>query len=194
MIYQAYEAARRSTRPLYHILNTGQKLARDTRNPLRNTLAMRTLATMWELPARAMKDYGKPRYQVWEELDGAEIGLQETVVQSLPFADLLHFPVDDGREKPKVLIAAALLLGLVNAVIRPIAIVLTFPLTLVTLGLFLLVVNAAMMGLVAVLLSGFSIAGFWTAIGASIVVSITSWVASGLIGNTGRFEVMMIRK
>jgi putative membrane protein len=97
-------------------------------------------------------------------------------------------------DSPGVLIAAALLLGLVNAVIRPIAIVLTFPLTLVTLGLFLLVVNAAMMGLVAVLLSGFSIAGFWTAIGASIVVSITSWVASGLIGNTGRFEVMMIRK
>lgn len=108
LIYQAYEAARRSTRPLYHILNTGQKLARDSRNPLRNTLAMRTLATVWELPARAMKDYGKPRYQVWEELDGVEIGLQETVVQSLPFADLLHFPVDDGREKSKVLIAAAL--------------------------------------------------------------------------------------
>jgi putative membrane protein len=97
-------------------------------------------------------------------------------------------------DSPGVLIAAALLLGLVNAVIRPIAIILTFPLTLVTLGLFLLVVNAAMMGLVALLLGGFSIAGFWTAIGASIVVSITSWLASGLIGNNGRFEVMVIRK
>ena len=97
-------------------------------------------------------------------------------------------------ESPGVLIAAALLLGLVNAVIRPIAIILTFPLTLVTLGLFLLVVNAAMMGLVALLLDGFAIAGFWTAIGASIVVSITSWVASGLIGNNGRFEVMVLRK
>jgi putative membrane protein len=97
-------------------------------------------------------------------------------------------------DSPGVLIAAALLLGLVNAVIRPIAIILTFPLTLVTLGLFLLVVNAAMMGLVALLLDGFAIAGFWTAIGASIVVSITSWVASGLIGNNGRFEVMVLRK
>lgn len=97
-------------------------------------------------------------------------------------------------DSPGVLIAAALLLGLVNAVIRPIAIILTFPLTLVTLGLFLLVVNAAMMGLVAWMLDGFSIAGFWTAIGASIVVSITSWAASGLIGNNGRFEVMVIRK
>lgn len=97
-------------------------------------------------------------------------------------------------DSPGVLIAAALLLGLVNAVIRPIAIILTFPLTLVTLGLFLLVVNAAMMGLVALMLDGFAIAGFWTAIGASVVVSITSWVASGLIGNNGRFEVMVIRK
>ena len=69
---------------------------------------MRALATAWELPARQLKVYGKPRYQVWEEIGDLEIGLQETVVQSLPFADLLHFPVDDGREKPKVLIAAAL--------------------------------------------------------------------------------------
>ncbi len=97
-------------------------------------------------------------------------------------------------DSPGVLIAAALLLGLVNAVIRPIAVILTFPLTLLTLGLFLLVVNAGMLGLVALMLDGFSIAGFWTAIGASIIVSITSWLASGLIGNNGRFEVMVIRK
>ena len=88
------------------------------------------------------------------------------------------------------LLAAALLLGIVNAIIRPVAVVLTFPLTLVTLGLFLLVVNAAMLGLVALLLPGFTISGFWTAIGASIIVSITSWIASGLIGNSGKVEVM----
>jgi putative membrane protein len=97
-------------------------------------------------------------------------------------------------DSPGALVAAALLLGLVNAVVRPIAIVLTFPVTLVTLGLFLLVVNAAMLGLVALLLDGFSIAGFWTAVGASVVVSLTSWVASGLIGGKGRVEVMVIRK
>ena len=108
MIYQAYEAMRRSSRPFYHLFDAGQRLARDASNPWRDTLAMRTLATAWELPARALKDYVKPRYEVWEELDDQEIGLQETVVQSLPFADLLHFPVDDGHEKPKVLIVAAL--------------------------------------------------------------------------------------
>jgi putative membrane protein len=88
------------------------------------------------------------------------------------------------------LLAAALLLGVVNAIIRPIAVVLTLPLTLVTLGFFLLVINAAMLGLVALLLSGFAISGFWTAIGASLIVSLTSWVASGLIGNSGKIEVI----
>jgi len=97
-------------------------------------------------------------------------------------------------DSPGVLVAAALLLGIVNAVIRPIAIILTLPLTLVTLGLFLLVVNAAMLGLVALLLDGFTVASFWTAVGASIVVSLTSWLASGMIGNNGRFEVLGTRK
>jgi putative membrane protein len=91
---------------------------------------------------------------------------------------------------PGVLIAAALLLGVVNAIVRPIAVILTLPLTLLTLGLFLLVINAAMLGLVALLLGGFQISGFWTAVGAALVVSITSWLASGLIGNSGKFEVM----
>lgn len=91
------------------------------------------------------------------------------------------------------LLAAALLLGIVNAIVRPIAVVLTLPLTLLTLGLFLLVVNAAMLGLVALLLSGFQISGFWTAVGASLIVSLTGWVAAGLIGNNGKVEVMRSR-
>jgi putative membrane protein len=88
------------------------------------------------------------------------------------------------------LLAAALLLGIVNAIIRPIAVILTLPLTLVTLGLFLIVINAAMIGLVALLLSGFVITSFWTAVAASLIVSLTSWIASGLIGNNGRIEVI----
>ena len=91
------------------------------------------------------------------------------------------------------LLAAALLLGIVNAIVRPIAVVLTLPLTLLSLGLFLLVINAAMLGLVALLLSGFQISGFWTAVGASLIVSLTGWVASGLIGNNGKVEVMRSR-
>jgi putative membrane protein len=78
------------------------------------------------------------------------------------------------------LIVAALLLGLVNAVVRPIVVILTLPFTLVTLGLFLLVVNAAMLGLVAAFLPGFAISGFWPAFWAAIVVSVVSWIGSVL--------------
>lgn len=90
---------------------------------------------------------------------------------------------------PGTLIAAALLLGIVNAIVRPIAVILTLPLTILTLGFFLLVVNAGMLGLVAWLLDGFAIAGFWTALGASLLVSSVAWIASGLIGGTGKVEV-----
>ena len=91
------------------------------------------------------------------------------------------------------LLGAALLLGIVNAIVRPIAVVLTLPLTLLTLGLFLLVVNAAMLGLVALLLQGFQISSFWTALGGSLIVSITGWLASGLIGNNGKVQVITKR-
>jgi putative membrane protein len=96
-------------------------------------------------------------------------------------------------EGPGTLLAAALLLGIVNAIVRPIAVVLTLPLTLLTLGLFLLVINAAMLGLVALLLSGFQVSGFWTAVGGALIVSVTGWLASGLIGNNGKVEVITKR-
>jgi putative membrane protein len=91
-------------------------------------------------------------------------------------------------------ILAAVMLGLVNAFIRPIALLLTLPITLVTLGLFLLVVNAAMFGLVAWMLDGFYVAGFWSAVFGSIVVSITATISSWYIGPDGRFEVYVIRR
>lgn len=82
---------------------------------------------------------------------------------------------------PTLLLAAALL-GVVNAIVRPVAVILTLPLTLLTLGLFLLVVNAGMLGLVALMLPGFEISGFWAAMFAALIVSITGWIASWLIG------------
>ena len=90
-------------------------------------------------------------------------------------------------------ILAALLLGLVNAVVRPIAFLLTLPITLITLGLFLFVLNAAMFGLVAALLDGFSVSGFFPAVFGAIVVSVTSMMASWYIGPGGRIQVYVIR-
>ena len=92
------------------------------------------------------------------------------------------------------LLWAALWLGVVNALIRPVVVLLPLPLTLVTLGLFLLVVNAAMLGLVAALLDGFSLSGFWAALFGSILVSIFSALASNFIGPTGRYEMLVIRR
>jgi putative membrane protein len=92
------------------------------------------------------------------------------------------------------LVFAALLLGVVNAVVRPVVVVLTFPITVLTLGLFLWVINAAMLGIVAWLLSGFQIAGLGSALLASAIVSITSWVASWYIGPRGRREVLIVRR
>ena len=91
------------------------------------------------------------------------------------------FRIDDSG----TLLIAAVLLGVVNAIVRPIAIVLTFPITIFTLGLFLLVVNAGMMGLVAWLLPGFHIDGFWTALLGALVVGLTGWVGSWFIGGKG---------
>jgi putative membrane protein len=91
-------------------------------------------------------------------------------------------------ESPAKLAIAAVLLGVINAVVRPIAFILTLPLTLVTLGLFLFVLNAAMVGLVARLVPGFTISGFWTAMGAAVIVWLVSWLGSSLIGSKGRLE------
>jgi putative membrane protein len=91
------------------------------------------------------------------------------------------------------LIGAAVLLGLVNAVVRPVLVVLTLPVTILTLGLFLLVINAAMLGLVAAMFDGFTIESFWSAILASLIISIMGWLASWLIGPRGRVEVLVRR-
>lgn len=92
------------------------------------------------------------------------------------------------------LLAAALLLGIVNAVVRPVAVLLTLPFTIVTLGLFLLVVNAAMLGLVAALLEGFRLEGAGAALLGSIVVGLTGWIASWTVGPSGRYEVMIVTR
>jgi putative membrane protein len=74
------------------------------------------------------------------------------------------------------LIAAAVLLGIVNAIVRPVAVLLTLPFTILTLGLFLLVVNAAMIGLVALFLRGFTVDGLGPGVVAAIITGVTSYI------------------
>lgn len=75
-------------------------------------------------------------------------------------------------------LVAAFLLGIVNAIIRPILVFLTFPFTVLTLGLFLLVINGLMLWLVAALVKGFHVNGFLGAVFGSILISIVSWILS----------------
>lgn len=97
-------------------------------------------------------------------------------------------------ESASQLIVAAIVLGIVNGLVRPVAFLLTFPITVLTLGLFLLVLNAAMLGLVALIVPGFHLTGFWTAVGAALVVSLVSWFASSVIGSSGRTEIFIQRR
>jgi len=91
-------------------------------------------------------------------------------------------------------VLAGLLLGLVNAVVRPILVILTLPITILSLGFFLLIVNTAMVALVAGMLPGFHIyGGFWSAFATALIVWITGWLASWLIGPRGRIDVRLRR-
>lgn len=91
------------------------------------------------------------------------------------------------------LLLAALLLGVVNAIVRPVIVILTLPVTLLTLGLFLWVINAGMFGLVAAFLDAFRVAGFGSALLGALIVSVTSWFASWWIAPSGRVEVLQVR-
>ena len=95
---------------------------------------------------------------------------------------------------PGTLIIAALLMGLVNAFIRPIVVILTLPLTIVTFGVFLLVVNAALFGFVAWLLDGFAVSSGMAALFGWLVLVFVSWVAGAFIGPDGRYDVMVVKR
>lgn len=76
---------------------------------------------------------------------------------------------------------AALILGFVNAIVRPVLVVLTLPVTFVTLGLFIFVINGLMFWVVAQLVSGFHVGGFWSAVFGALLYSIVSWALSTLL-------------
>ena len=92
------------------------------------------------------------------------------------------------------LIWAAIALGLINAFVRPALVLLTLPFTILTLGLFLLLLNAAMLNLAGWFVEGFDVVGFWGSVFGAIVVSLVSGLCSHFIGPKGRYEVLVIRR
>jgi putative membrane protein len=91
-------------------------------------------------------------------------------------------------------LAAGVALGLVNAVIRPVLLILTLPITLVTLGLFILVLNGLCFWLVSAFVPGFHVAGFWSAVGGALLVSVVSWVGTAFVSDRGRVVVITQRE
>lgn len=92
------------------------------------------------------------------------------------------------------LLFAAITIGILNAVVRPILLLLTLPLTVVTLGFFVLVVNAGMLWLAASVVKGFEVHGFWSALGGWLLMSFFTFVINLLIGENGRVEVIHVRQ
>ena len=89
------------------------------------------------------------------------------------------------------LIGAALLLGILNAFIRPVLLILSAPLILLTLGFFILIVNGLMLLLVPGIVTGFHVDSFWSAFWGAIVISIVSWILSAFFrGSDGRVHVL----
>ena len=84
------------------------------------------------------------------------------------------------------LVVAAVIFGIANALVRPILVLLTLPITVLTLGFFLLVVNGMVLGITAWLVPGFAIAGLWPATIGALIVSVVGWFASSFISDTGR--------
>ncbi|MEE9435645.1 MAG: phage holin family protein [Candidatus Adiutricales bacterium] len=83
---------------------------------------------------------------------------------------------------------AALFLGVLNAIVRPVLIILTLPLTILTLGLFLFVVNGIMLMLVSLVLKGFHVNGFWPAVLGALLLSVINWFSNSYINSKGRIE------
>ncbi len=90
-------------------------------------------------------------------------------------------------------LAAGLVLGLINAVVRPILLFLTLPFTLVTLGLFLFVLNAFCLWLTSWLVKGFEVHGFWAAVFGALLVSVVSWLVTAFLSDQGRVVVITRR-
>ena len=91
-------------------------------------------------------------------------------------------------------LSAAFFLGLVNAVVRPIILILTLPLTILTLGLFIPLINAFLLKLVSLMIQGFEVHGFWSAVFGALLLSLVSGLLSFFINDRGRVEVVVHRQ
>jgi putative membrane protein len=103
------------------------------------------------------------------------------LVNTIALAAVAYLMPSITIQSPGAAIVAALVLGLVNAVLRPILVLFTLPVTVLTLGLFIFVLNGLLFWAVASLVPGFNVAGFWSGMLGAILFSIVSWLLSALV-------------
>lgn len=89
---------------------------------------------------------------------------------------------------------AAALLGILNALFRPILILLTLPINILTLGLFTFVINALLLMMVSGVIGGFAVNGFWPALLGSLIISLVSWALTALVSDKGKVEVITLKQ
>ncbi|MCD4688820.1 MAG: phage holin family protein [Desulfuromonadaceae bacterium] len=89
---------------------------------------------------------------------------------------------------------AAAILGILNALLRPLLLLLTLPLNILSLGLFTFVINALMLMMASGVISGFHIAGFWSAIFGSLIIGVISWLLTSMINGQGKMEVITLQQ
>ena len=88
----------------------------------------------------------------------------------------------------------AAILGILNAFFRPILLILTLPINILTLGLFTFIINALLLSMVSVLIPGFEVYGFWSAVFGSFLISLVSWILTSFINRRGRFEYIEVSR
>ena len=89
---------------------------------------------------------------------------------------------------------AALVLGILNALFRPVLIVITLPINILTLGLFTFVINALLLKMVSGVVPGFYVHGFWSAVFGSLIISLVSWLLSSFVSDRGRISYIELKK
>jgi putative membrane protein len=89
---------------------------------------------------------------------------------------------------------AALVLGILNALFRPVLIVITLPINILTLGLFTFVINALLLKMVSGVVPGFYVYGFWSAVFGSLIISLVSWLLSSFVSDRGRISYIDLKK
>ena len=126
------------------------------------------------------------RFVTWLLTNACALAVAALLFDGIAFDGPSQPFTEEVQEKLLPLLGVALILGVVSSVVKPILTVLSIPFIIVTLGLFLLVINAAMLkftGWLAEQLDlGFSVEGFWTCVGGAIVITLTTWVVDGIIG------------